>query len=251
MIKVEGFTEIEKLSKGLRMVGEQQLPKAIARANTLTAFTIREKIIEHVAKDFDRPTPTTMKSLYVRKGNPAKPEARVWFKDAFTSGIPADKYLQPQVQSGNRGHKRFEKALIARGIITNSQFAIPTKDITDAFGNVPGGLSIKILSGLGAAETSSGVTANASSSRRSKKKGNARRFFVAKIKNTNAIWERKSTAFGVGIRPVMIIIDRAPVYQKRLDFYGVAERTMAEVAERNYFQALDDVFGWMQEKMKR
>lgn len=251
MIRIEGADQIQKLSHALNRVGKEALPKVLARAANITAFSIREKIIEHMQADFDRPTPTTIKSLYVRQAKAGSTQARVWFKDSFTSGIPADKYLQPQVQAGGRGHKRFEKALIAKGIITRGQYAIPTRDILNAFGNVPGGLSTRILSGLGAAETVSGVTANASSSRRSKKKGNARRYFVAKIKNTTAIWERKKTAFGDGIRPVFVIVNRQPKYEQRLDFFGIAEKEMDKVFEQNFMQAIDDVFAWAQEKARR
>lgn len=250
MIKIDGSEQFLQLSKALNLVGREQLPKVLARAATITAYQIKEKIVEHVQADFDRPTPTTLKSLYVKAARAPSVTARVWFKDAFTSGIPADKYLQPQVKSGGRGHKRFEKALIAKGIITNGQYAIPSKDILNAFGNVPGGLSIKVLSGLGAAETASGVTANASGSRRSKRKGNARRYFVAKIKNTNAIWEKKTTAFGDGIRPVFIIVDRQPTYARRLDFFGIARREMDLRAGDNFTQALDDVFAWAQDKAR-
>lgn len=248
MIEVKATSNFEQLNRALRELGEKQLPKTLARAATLTAYEIRDALIGHVVKDFDRPTQVTLKSLYVKAANPKNQTARVWFKDAFTSGIPADKYLQPQVQGGVRGHKRFEKALIARGIMDSSEYAIPTKDILDAFGNVKGGLSLKILSGLGAAETVSGTTANATSSRRSKKKGNARRFFVAKIANTRGIWERKGTAFGVGIRPVFVFVTKAPNYQQRLDFFGIAEKTMGDRYLINFGRAIDDAIRWAKEK---
>lgn len=248
MIEVTATSNIEQLSRALRELGEKQLPKTLARAATLTAYQIRDNLLEHVVKDFDRPTQVTIKSLYVKAANPKNQTARVWFKDAFTSGIPADKYLQPQVQGGERGHKRFEKALIARGIMESGEYAIPTKDILDAFGNVKGGLSLKILSGLGAAETVAGYTANASSSRRSKKKGNARRFFVAKIANTRGIWERKGTAFGVGIRPVFVFVTKAPTYQKRLDFYNIAQQVVADQYLTNFGRAIDDAIRWAKEK---
>lgn len=248
MIEVKADSNVEQVSRALRELGEKQLPKTLARAATLTAYQIRDTLLDHVVKDFDRPTQVTIKSLYVKAANPKNQTARVWFKDAFTSGIPADKYLQPQVQGGERGHKRFEKALIARGILGQDEYAIPTSDILDAFGNVKGGLSLKILSGLGAAETVSGVTANASSSRRSKKKGNARRYFVAKIAKTRGIWERKSTAFGVGIRPVFVFVTKAPSYGKRLDFFGIANETMEQNYQANFGRAIDEALRWAKEK---
>lgn len=244
MIEVKATSNIEQLSRALRVLGADKMPKVMARAATLTAYKVKEKLVEHVTKDFDRPTQTTIKSLYVKAANPRNLAARVWFKDSFSSGIPADKYLQPQVQGGVRGHKRFEKALIARGIMGKDEFAIPSKDVLDAFGNVPGGLSLKILSGLGAAETTSGVTANASGSRRSKKKGNAKRFFVAKIANTRAIWEQKTTSLGRGIRPVFVFVKSAPKYKPRLAFYEIAARTMQEEYPRQFARAIDDLVSW-------
>lgn len=248
MIEVKTTSNLELLSRALRELGEKQLPKTLARAATLTAYQVRDKILDHVKKDFDQPTQTTIKSLYVKAANPKNQSARVWFKDAFNSGIPADKYLQPQVQGGQRGHKRFEKALIARGLMTSSEYAIPTKDVLDSFGNVQGGLSLKILSGLGAAETVAGTTANASSSRRSKKKGNARRFFIAKIANTRAIWERKGTAFGVGIRPVFVFVSKAPAYQSRLAYFQIAEEVVRSTYQANFSRAIDDAVQWAKEK---
>lgn len=248
MIEVKASSNVEQISRALRELGEKQLPKTLARAATFTAYQIRDNIIDHVTKDFDRVTQTTLKSLYVKSANAKNQTARVWFKDAFTSGIPADKYLQPQVQGGSRGHKRFEKALIARGLMDSGEYAIPTKDVLDAFGNVKGGLSLKILSGLGAAETVSGVTANATSSRRSKKKGNARRFFIAKIANTRGIWERKGTAFGVGIRPVFVFVNKAPAYQKRLQFFDIATKTMEQNYQANFGRAIDEAIKWAKEK---
>lgn len=248
MIEIKTTTNVEQLSRALRMLGQEQLPKALARASTLTAYKVRETLLEHLARDIDQPTQVTLKSLYVKAANPKNPNARVWFKDAFTSGIPADKYLQPQVQGGKRSHKRFEKALIARGILGSNEYAIPTKDILDAFGNVSGGLSLKVLSGLGAAETKAGVTANASGSRRSKKKGNARRYFVAKIANTKGIWERKKTAFGNGIRPIFVFVAAEPAYKPRFDFFGIAQDTVQREYLTQFGKAIDDVVKWAAEK---
>jgi hypothetical protein len=249
MIEVKVTSNIQQVSRALRELGEQQLPKTMARAATKTAYIVRERILEHVVKEFDRPTQVTLKSLYVKAATPQGKPARVWFKDAFNSGIPADKYLQAQVQGGKRPHKRFEKALIARGLMGRDEYAIPTRDVLDAFGNVPGGLSLRILSGLGAAETISGVMANASSSRRSRKKGNKKRFFIAKIKNTRGIWEQKTTAFGRGIRPVFVFVSRAPTYSKRLDFFGIAEQTVEAEYLAQFSKAIDEAVRWSKEKM--
>lgn len=239
MIEIKTTSNFQELNRAMRLLGEKQLPFALALAATKTGQRIRKTLLEEMADKFDKPTPQTLKSLYLKGGTKAKPSARVWFKDDFHSGIPADKYLGPQVDGGARRPKRLEVALRKRGILGGDQWAIPSKDILNQFGNMPGALAVKILSGLGAAETTAGVTANATGSRRSRKKGNARRYFVAKIKNTNAIWEVKNSAFGRGIRPVVIFVKKSPAYRPLFPFFAISQKTMDEVYTQEFIKAID------------
>lgn len=238
MIDIRTSSNIELISRALRQVGEKQLPFVFALAATRTAQKVRTALLDKMGETFDRPTPITLRSLMIKNATKGRPEARVWFKDTFSSGIPADRYLQPQVVGGPRRPKRLEVALRSRGILGSDEWAIPSKDVLNQFGNLPGSLAMRILSGLGAAETQRGSTANASSSRRSKKKGNAQRYFVAKIKNTNAVWERKKTAFGSAIRPVILFVKKAPAYRPAFEFFQIAEDTVAKHYEEQFNKSI-------------
>lgn len=230
---------------GLEVAGAQleeiakQLPFALALAATRMAQRVKAGELAVMGKRLDRPTRTTMNSLYVKPATKAKPSARVWMKDAWNSGVPADKYMQAAVYGGARGHKRFEKALIARRIMGANQYAIPSPDIVDNFGNVKGQLVTKILSGLGAAETVAGYSANATNSRRSRKKGNAERYFLwHDLDGTAGIWERKATGWGDGVRPVFVFVDRAPRYRVRVPFFKIAENMVKANYQREFGDAL-------------
>lgn len=239
MIKITGADQILTLSRGLNEVGRDQLPFTLALAATLTAQKVKANILDVMANRLDRPTPLTMRSLYLKAARKGNPEARVWFKDEFTSGIPADRYLSPQVYGGPRRPKRMESALRARGLIGNDEWITISPAFQDNYGNLKGSMANRILSGLGAAETVAGVTANASSSRRSRKKGNARRFFIAQVEQTKAIWERKATAFGDAIRPIAIITTREPRYKVRVPFFKIAENTTNAHYGDFFMQAID------------
>lgn len=239
MINISATSNVEALSRAFRLLGEKQMPFALAVAATRTGQIVKAKLLAELIATVDRPTPQTQKALYLRTANKKKPEARVWFKDDWNSGIPADRYLEPQVAGGARRPKRLEVALRKRGILGGNEWAIPTTDVLNQYGNMPGALAMKILSGLGAAETNAGVTANASGSAKSKKKGNARRFFVAKIKKTKAVWERKNTAFGVAIRPVLVFVTRQPTYRERYKFFEIAQQTVAENYLPVFMDAVD------------
>lgn len=201
----------------------EQMPFARVLAATRTAQRVKAGMLKVMRGRLDRPTSTTMNSLFIRPATKAKPEARVWFKDSWTTGIPADRYLQQAVHGGLRRHKRFEEALIAAGLMRRGQYAVPASDMLNAYGNAPRGLITKVLSGLGAAEQRRGYQANATSSRRSRRKGNAQRYFVAEIEGTQGIWERRSTAWGDAVRPVFVFTNGAPGYRVIFPFHTIAE----------------------------
>ena len=238
MIKIEATTNVEDLSKALRTLGSEQLPFALALAATRMGQRIRGAEQTALRQEIHNPTNTTLNSLYLKSATKAKPEATVWFKDKWFAGVPADTYLRPLVYGGQRKHKRFEKALIARGLMRSNQYAIPRPSVLDSHGNVKGAQVMRILSGLGAAETVLGYTANASNSRRSRAKNN-KRFFVAKIGNAEGVWERQQSAFGSGVKLWFLFVDSAPQYSPGLDFFGIAERTMTEWYGFEFAAAMD------------
>lgn len=238
MIKIEATTTIEELSRALSSLGREQLPFALALAATRTAQRIQRAAKTALNQDLDSPTRTTLNSLFLKSATKRKPEATVWFKDAWNSGVPADAYLRPQVYGGKRKHKRFEKALIARGLMKGNQYAIPRPDVLDSNGNVKGSQVMRILSGLGAAETVAGVTANASGSKRSKAKNN-KRFFVATIGKASGVWERKQSAFGSGVKLWFLFVDNEPSYKVRYDFFQIARDTVEQHYLTEFTTALD------------
>lgn len=237
-MEIRATPNVRELSRALSDLGQKQLPFALALAATKMAQRIQRAERKALTQRLDQPTKTTLNSLYVKVATKRNPTARTYFKDAWTSGIPADAYLQAQVFGGARKQKRLDKALIARGLMKSSQYAVPRPSVTDSNGNVNGGAVMKILSGLGAAETVSGVTANATDSRRSKKKNN-KRFFVATIGKATGIWERKGTAFGSAIKLWFLFVDAEPKYQKRLPFFDIADEQVEKHYMEEFTSALD------------
>ncbi|NWB92322.1 hypothetical protein [Pseudomonas agarici] len=239
MLRIDASTNVEELSKALRTLGSNQLPFAYALMATRLAMLVKKGELSVMRARLDRPTATTINSLYVKAAKKDNPEARTFFKDVWTSGVPADTYLQQAVKGGRRPHKRFEKALIAKGIMKSGQYAIPASSALNQFGNVPRGTIMKILSGLGAAETVSGVQANATGSKRSKRKGNAQKYFAGDVEGTQGIWERKKTAFGDAVRPVFIFSDSEPGYRVIVPFYKIADNIVKANREREFQSAMD------------
>jgi hypothetical protein len=222
MFKVDMSLDAFPVSAGMRELEKKHIPFVMARTATLLAQRVKKGTITVMQKRLDRPTPTTLNSLFVKMATKAR-AAEVYFKDSWASGIPADTYLQQAVSGGLRPHKRFEKSLIARGIMRSGQYAVPTTAFMNQYGNVSRGTMLKILSGLGAAESSRGYQANATGSARSRRKGNVHRFFSGEVDGTQGVWERKSMGMGDAVRPVFIFSDSAPRYRTIFPFFKIGQ----------------------------
>ena len=237
MFKLDIDVDDGPLSKSAMELQRRHIPFVLLKTATNLAELVKKGELSVMRKRLDRPTPTTLNSLFVRPATKGKP-AQVWFKDSWTTGIPADAYLQQAVFGGVRPHKRFEKALIARGIMKSGQYALPSVSFLNQYGNVSRGLMTKVLSGMGAAETSSGFKANATGSKRSMAKGN-RRYFGGVVGDESGVWERMNTKWGAAVRPVFIFSDSAPVYRTIFPFFKIAENIVTAHKDRVFADALD------------
>lgn len=146
MFKLNLSLDAAPITAGLQELEKKHLPFALMLTATRLAQRVKKGTITVMGKRLDRPTPTTLNSLFVKMASKGKP-AQVYFKDAWTSGVPADTYLQQSVVGGLRPHKRFERALIARGLMKSSQYALPNDSLLNQYGNVSRGTMLKILSG--------------------------------------------------------------------------------------------------------
>lgn len=229
MFKVDLSLDAAPISAAFQELEQKHLPFVLALTATRLAQRVKKGTITVMKQRLDRPTPTTLNSLFVKMATKSR-AAQVYFKDSWASGIPADTYLQQAVGGGQRPHKRFEKALIARGIMRSGEYAIPTGAFMNQYGNVSRGTMTKILSGLGAAETGAGYQANASGSARSKRKGNAHRFFSGEVDGARGVWERKTMGMGDAVRPVFVFSSSAPSYRTIFPFFKIAQN----IVKANY-----------------
>ncbi|NPU63384.1 hypothetical protein HL667_00035 [Bradyrhizobium sp. 83012] len=215
--------EAADLMRKIRALAAEDAPMVTAYALTKTGQDIKAAEIETMKAVFDRPTRFTLNSLYLKPATKRDPVAEVYFKEGFGS-VPAWRYLGPQVEGGARMHKSFEKRLIAAGHMKAEEFAVPGQGVKlDAFGNIAGSLIMRILSQVQAAETYSGVKANATKASLKRKKKDVGRYFVLRPDGSGRA--ARKVAAGIywrqGLRdmvPVILFV-KAPRYQKRFPFF--------------------------------
>lgn len=225
------------LRRQLNDLQKKHLPKAQVKAADATGRYVYAALRSEMQESFDRPTPWALGGLRYRKPTTDKPVVSIWLEEFGGKGTPAAKFLAPQIEGGKRRHKRFERALIARGLMSPLAFAMPGKQAPiDAYGNVPGAFIVRMLSDL-QAFGEQGYRANRRGNRRGAKRTNY--FFVPRKGShlkPGVYWHMPGGMLGV-----VFIFGSAPNYAKRYDFYGTADRAYSRVAARFMSQALAEI----------
>lgn len=232
-------TGLDEARAALTQFSDRRFNAAVATALTRTAIEARDAVRQQMPSVFDRPTPYTLNSLFVRPATAERLEAQTYFKDDRAgSGTPATRYLLPQVEGGARNTKRFELALRAAGHLPAGWFVVPGAGAKlDAFGNISRGQITQVLSQLRITLTA-GFTRNMPFDARKQITAQRRaggRFFVIKPGAKGAgpgVYQREFG--GRNITPVFVFVNRAS-YTKRFDFFGIAR----SVADRRLGPNLD------------
>lgn len=206
----------------------KQIPFATAVTLTNLAKLVQAGEYKVMARRFDRPTRTTMDSIFVRPANKTKLQAVVGLKDQG-AGIAANKYLQSAVYGTYRKPKRFEKALMAKGVLKPGQYAVPNKDFLDHNGNVKGSLARRLLKAVDPNKASAPAG----------KRTRASKYFAGEVDGQDGIWERKRFGKDYGVRPVFIFTDAAPRYSVRVPFFKIAENIIKANFDKEFEKAFE------------
>jgi hypothetical protein len=229
MESVNVKVDIDNAIRKLTSAQKTQVPYATAVALTRSAQYAKGKLVEEMKRAFDRPTPYTLNSTYVKPATKSKLVASVAIKDNERgTGFPPVKYLFPEVEGGKRNAKGFENLLRRAGIIPDGWYAVPGSGAPlDAYGNVPGSLIVQILSQLSASRESS---ANQQPAGRQKRARAGRAQYFAVSPNTPqashikpGIYQKQGLAKHAALRSIFVFTSKQPTYRQRYRFYEVAE----------------------------
>lgn len=216
------------------------LPKALNIAINRTAQEVKDAEVGEMRRVFDRPTPFTLKSVYVQRSTRRDLTAEVGLKWPELS--KTENPLTAQVRGGPRKYKRVETILRSDGILPQGMYVMPARDAwLDQYGNIRGPEIVQILSSVKAfGET--GYLMNRTGKSRSKTKN---RYFVKYREGRPiGIWER----LGKNNARAVLMFMHAPTYTKRLDFYKVAEHTAYARLNKNIKEAIRQTIEWSKQK---
>jgi hypothetical protein len=270
-IDIQGLREAQALIAGF---SDRRMNAAVATGLTRTAVQARAAVVDALPRAFDRPTPYTLKSVKYVAATAARLTAHVGIDieavrdlygnvSSYRGGedTPASKYLQPQIEGGQRRIKRMELALQARAAMPKGWMAVPARGARlDAYGNVSRGQVAQIISQLGAVllhgDTSKlrrrpGESDKAWATRRRNAYGKAGGQYVAipkprgKLKPGIYLAEGRNFGAKLGygrngkLVPVFIFVPSTR-YKPRFDFYGIVQRVADAHLQANIEQAVGE-----------
>jgi hypothetical protein len=215
---------------------QEQVNFGIAVGLSRTATAVKAALREEMQKVFDRPTPYTLNSLMVTPATKENLQAEIGFKMFAGKGIPAEKYLSPQIRGGARLLKRFERSLSHAGLLPSGMAVAPASGVDlDAYGNVNRGTIVRILSQL---KASSDPMQNQTARSKRRWKGKRTEYFLlrkAHGKLKPGIYARA----GAGrVRPIFNFV-RVPSYRERFHFYKVGADRANAVGPGQITKAID------------
>lgn len=254
-IDIRGLDATRAMLRGL---ADKKIKKAMVSALNAAAYAGATAAKSEMDRAFDRPTPWVKGAVqYIKAGlagssvrNPGvfdqfgKPAFEKIGGDRMTAVIDLDRWgnkqqvsvsdvLRAEIEGGGRRHKRHEVALQRVGILPAGMFIVPGGAAQlDAYGNMNRGQINQIISWF-RAFGEQGYRANMTDKTRGRlgkgnKRTGARGFSYVLLRNKYGklpagIYQRVVTGFGSALRPVMVFV-KAPRYQKKYDFYGVAKK---------------------------
>jgi hypothetical protein len=225
---------------GKLRANQKQVRFAASVALNKTARLAKDEAVAVMKRSFDRPTPFTLRSLFIKPSTKANLQAMVYVKDQAAGGKSKSlaESLGHEFSGGTRIRKRLELWLERAGYISSNEFVVPGAAAKlDQYGNMSRGQIQQILSQLRAG---SDPTAFKSSSVRSKrnvaKSGGI--FWSRGGKLPRGAWMRYGFAAGNAVKPLLLVIN-SPVYKRRVNLPEITRRVIARNFEREFKKAFE------------
>lgn len=260
MIKIDLKVDV---SGPLRLV-KQELPNAVpyVQATLLTnlAYRVQGKVREQMPVSFDRPTPFTVRGVFVKKAQKDAPVAEVYFPESQEDrGTAKREYMRPgALGTSQRRQKRTEFLLTRRGSLPPGWVTTPGTSAAkygymDGFGNVKptwyrwivNALQLKQMGGAG--KRARDIYAR--SQKRARKMGVEYEAFAvapgAKTLAPNGSWlppgvYRRVGDKGEKLHQILKFVQRA-AYKPRIDLEAIARQELAAALEPEFNRAFASV----------
>lgn len=237
MIRMDIKFDTRQVKRHLSDLEKRQIPFATAQALTRLGQRVQKGLVEEMREKFDRPTPWTLKSTFLRPATKRKLEATVGIKDQAYAGNrqSSAQILSHQFAGGGRNVKALEHWLRRAGYLGGNEFVAPGAGAKlDRYGNMSRGQIQQILSQLHAGLDSAQHASKSARSQRNVKRA-GKIFWSRGGHLPRGAWQRHGLHL---VRPLLIAVP-SPSYARRIDLHKLGEAIVRQHAQREFNQALE------------
>ena len=220
---MELFKELEKDINAIRI-----------KTMNDTAWIVKKKLSQEMARVFDRPTPFTLRSIFIKPATIEKDYVELGFINEVSKGRAPSKYLESSIFGGERPEKRFEYWMRQAGILKQGMFIVPGPAAPlNQYGNIQGGEYTRILSWLKAHPDVYSRTT--SKSKRSKKGKKYDYFLRGSQGHMEGLWKHVTATDRIS--PVLLFVKK-PHYSKIFNFFEITEETITKEVGNQFAKAM-------------
>lgn len=240
MIKITSeFVGLDEFVKYIDKQDRERMPAVLVKALNNIAWAARAAVIEEMKLVFDRPTPWTLRRVFVEQASRERLYARVYIAEDKTDD-KSPRYLVGEVEGGPRGQKPWERLLAQKGIIRDNQVLLPRQGLKlNQYGNVSPGVIRQILSGLQAGSDATQDSPLEGQGYKGKRAGRkvVRRFSASHNREGVAtIWQWD----GIKGKPLFTTVNRTN-YKRRLRVVEVVNNIAERIAWDEFIKAFAEV----------
>lgn len=240
MIEIQVKHNIDSMIKLVSQRYRKQINFATSKTLNVLAETIKKDVVTEMKRNFDRPTPFTINSLFIKYSTKQNIKARVYVKDReLAKSKSLSESIGHQFSGGKRIRKRLEYWFTQAGYISTSEYLVPAAGAKlDAFGNMSRGQITQVLSQLKAGSDSASYS---SSSARSKAKRKAAGYFWSRGgKLKRGVWQRFGFAHGGAVKPIMLVAKNDPIYKQRINMQRLGDIVVKRDFDSEFKKQLDN-----------
>lgn len=235
-MKLDIKFDTRQIERQLTDLQRNQIPFATALTLTRLGQRIDEGLKGAMRTGFDRPTPYTLRSTFIRPATKRRLEVTVGLKDRPFGGnrLSSAEILGHHFDGGIREPKALELWLRRAGYLGASEYVVPGAGARlDRYGNMSRGQIQQILSQLKAGPDASAYASSSARSRRNVQRAGVI-FWSRGGRLARGAWQRVGK---YRLRPLLIAI-AAPSYRKRIDLERIARQAVSRYGQLEFDRAL-------------
>lgn len=233
--------DIKEAQRALDVVSKRQIPFATTLMLNALAGSTKKRIETDIKRNLDRPTNYAQRMIGIKYANKSNLTSQVNVVGTASRG--QEKVLGHLFSGGHRSGKGFEGTLVSKGIMPRGMYAMPGEGAPlDAFGNIRRSFISQLIGYLTANKVVKKSAQFENRQRKQVKGSTTNQFFVVSERKQGGlqlgIWRRIGFGSGLALRPIIIFVDKEPVYNRYFDLGNTAQQVVERDARYEFDKAM-------------